>query len=379
MDTALLILMMVVIGATIGGATNYLAITMLFRPYRALYIGSWRLPFTPGLIPKRRNELAEQLGKIVVNHLLTAEGLTKKIKNEHFHYEMTSWLQEEARQLLYSEKSLQQLLANFLKEDRLDEQITSFADKYVEEKLRLLLNQWEKRKIVDALPKEMLEKVDSSIPNFRQFLLDKGVDYLSSDEGKQQLNKMIERFLAGKGTFGSMIGMFLGNERLGDKIQPELIKILQDQGTCALVDQLLQKEWQKIQEKKLGEVVRLIGQDTIIQYIKTNIVGQLPIEKLVNEPIQSWATKYEEKILYHFLPQVVTFAQDLLSERVASLMKKLHLEEIIKEQVESFSVQRLEEIVLLIARRELKMITYLGGLIGGIVGFVQGIIVVFVS
>ena len=40
-----------VIGGIIGLITNGLAIKMLFRPYKEIYIGKFRLPFTPGLIP----------------------------------------------------------------------------------------------------------------------------------------------------------------------------------------------------------------------------------------------------------------------------------------------------------------------------------------
>ncbi|WP_157057939.1 DUF445 domain-containing protein, partial [Calditerricola satsumensis] len=64
-------------GAFIGGATNYLAIRMLFRPYAPWRIGRWTLPFTPGLIPKRRGELARQLGDLVARHLVTAQGLRR--------------------------------------------------------------------------------------------------------------------------------------------------------------------------------------------------------------------------------------------------------------------------------------------------------------
>ena len=52
------------LGAIIGGFTNHLAIKMLFRPHRPIYIGKFQVPFTPGLIPKRRDELAVQLGKM---------------------------------------------------------------------------------------------------------------------------------------------------------------------------------------------------------------------------------------------------------------------------------------------------------------------------
>lgn len=379
MDTELLIIMMVVIGALIGGVTNFIAITMLFRPYRALYIGSWRLPFTPGLIPKRKKELAEQIGKIVMNHLLTADSLMKKIKNEAFHHELLTWLQNEARSFLHSEKSLQELLSHKLEVDDVEEKITSIAHNYVDEKLEQFIEQWSRRTINEAFSNELLLKADSYIPQIRQLILQKGIDYFSSEEGKTQLSHMIDRFLAGKGKIGNMISMFLGNDRLVDKIQPELMKILQDKETEAIVEKLLQAEWEKLKEKKLGELISYVGKDSIIEYVKSFIVQQLPIKKFVNDPIRNWALNYEEKLLYHLLPRIITFIQEILGERLTTILKKLNLEEVIKEQVNSFSVQRLEQIVLFIARRELKMITYLGALLGGMIGFVQGIIAIFMS
>lgn len=40
------------LGCLIGYVTNSLAVKMLFRPYRPLRIGKFRIPFTPGMIPK---------------------------------------------------------------------------------------------------------------------------------------------------------------------------------------------------------------------------------------------------------------------------------------------------------------------------------------
>jgi putative Mg2+ transporter-C (MgtC) family protein len=47
----------------------------------------------------------------------------------------------------------------------------------------------------------------------------------------------------------------------------------------------------------------------------------------------------------------------------------MHLAKIVEEQVEAFSLERLEEIIISIAKSELKMITWLGALLGGIIGF----------
>ena len=57
----------------------------------------------------------------------------------------------------------------------------------------------------------------------------------------------------------------------------------------------------------------------------------------------------------------------------------MKLEDMVKEQVDSFPVSRLEEIVLGISKREFKMITILGGVLGGLIGIIQGLIVFFTT
>ena len=50
-----------VVGGIIGYITNDLAIKMLFHPYKPIYIGKFRVPFTPGLIPSQKNGLQKGL------------------------------------------------------------------------------------------------------------------------------------------------------------------------------------------------------------------------------------------------------------------------------------------------------------------------------
>jgi uncharacterized membrane-anchored protein YjiN (DUF445 family) len=63
------------IGGLIGWVTNYVAIRMLFRPTRAVYAGRWRVPFTPGVIPRRKDEIAQLLGDAVVAKFWGADDL----------------------------------------------------------------------------------------------------------------------------------------------------------------------------------------------------------------------------------------------------------------------------------------------------------------
>ncbi len=63
------------IGAVIGIFTNYIAVKMLFRPYREKRIGKWRIPFTPGIIPRRQAALGAALGRMVDETLVRKEDL----------------------------------------------------------------------------------------------------------------------------------------------------------------------------------------------------------------------------------------------------------------------------------------------------------------
>ncbi len=63
------------LGAIIGYVTNDIAIRMLFRPLREWRILGLRVPLTPGIIPKQRHELAESIGRMVSEHLITEDAV----------------------------------------------------------------------------------------------------------------------------------------------------------------------------------------------------------------------------------------------------------------------------------------------------------------
>ncbi len=64
-----------VVGGVIGYFTNDIAIQMLFRPYKAIYVGDRQLPFTPGLIPRNQERLAKRISDTIMGSLLTPEAL----------------------------------------------------------------------------------------------------------------------------------------------------------------------------------------------------------------------------------------------------------------------------------------------------------------
>lgn len=73
------ILFLASIGGLIGWLTNWLAIKMIFRPY-----DPYRIPLlnytVQGLLPKRKNELAQSVGATVEKELLPPELLIKRVE-----------------------------------------------------------------------------------------------------------------------------------------------------------------------------------------------------------------------------------------------------------------------------------------------------------
>ncbi|MBN2049935.1 MAG: DUF445 family protein [Spirochaetales bacterium] len=66
------------LGGLIGYITNAIAISMLFRPYKEIRIFGVRIPFTPGIIPRQRGELAESIADTVELELLNEETVRKQ-------------------------------------------------------------------------------------------------------------------------------------------------------------------------------------------------------------------------------------------------------------------------------------------------------------
>ena len=67
------VILPILVGATIGYFTNFIAIKMMFRPRKEVRLGKWRVPFTPGIIPKNQARLARAVGDAVGGHLLNLE------------------------------------------------------------------------------------------------------------------------------------------------------------------------------------------------------------------------------------------------------------------------------------------------------------------
>lgn len=70
------------VGSVIGYITNWIAVKMLFKPSKPIYIGKFKLPFTPGIIPKNQERLAKGISNTISNSLLNEDVLKENLLSE---------------------------------------------------------------------------------------------------------------------------------------------------------------------------------------------------------------------------------------------------------------------------------------------------------
>lgn len=366
---------MIVIGAAIGAVTNHLAIQMLFRPYKAYYLFGKRVPFTPGLIPRRRDELAKQMGLMVVNHLLTPEGIKKRLVSDAAKTQTLRAGEQLIQKLSLSEVTVKEALEKAgmkRPEKAADAWISSWTD----DKLNELFRQYGDQSLKELVPIEVQEKLEEKIPMISGYILSRSVRYFESDEGKIRLGNMIDDFLKERGMLGSMVQMFLGNSSLADRVLPELLKFLRNEETNKLLSDLLKNEWGKLREYTFNEADEKWNAKALIFSLKRRMLQAFSTAPFFNNTIGTLTVRYESELTQQMLPALLDKLLEGISSNLESVLKRLRLEEIVKEQVDQFPVERLEEMVLSISKKEFKMITYLGGLLGGIIGAIQALFVI---
>lgn len=80
MNNFITILILTVVGGLIGWITNILAIKLLFRPINPIKIPILNIEIL-GLIPKRKNEIAANIGEVISNELLSIDDILDQALN----------------------------------------------------------------------------------------------------------------------------------------------------------------------------------------------------------------------------------------------------------------------------------------------------------
>ncbi|MFS0655018.1 DUF445 domain-containing protein [Bacillus sp. 179-C3.3 HS] len=377
MDILTTFIFMIVIGAIIGAATNHLAIKMLFRPYKPYYLFGMKLPFTPGLIPKRRDEVAKQVGIMVMEHLLTPAGIQKKIESSEAKKEIVNTVHQYIDKGAHMEVSVASFLETFGL-TQVDVQTDEWLQRWSDQKLHSLLEKHDQQSLSALLPHELELKLSSKIPDVADYMLTRGIHYFESEEGKARLGNMIDDFLKERGMFGSMIQMFLGNSSLIDRVHPEIIKFLKNPETKKFLTDLLDQEWDKVKQLSLHALDEKWNVKEHLFHVKKQLHTYFSTKPMLDKPVGFYVSAVSEDLKTHVVPELIDQGIKAASNALEGLLSKLQFEDIIREQIELFPLEKMEELVVSISNKELKMITFLGGFLGGLIGAIQAIFVTLI-
>lgn len=150
-------IMMISVGALIGWFTNYLAIKLLFRPYKEMNFLFFKIQ---GLIPKRKNEIIENIADVVEQELISMTDIVEKFKNSEIDEEILNNLLDKivGEKLKNSILEKNPLLKMFVNDSLMDK-IKEYVKKSILEN---------KEEIVEEIVKIVEDKI-----NFKEIMLEK--------------------------------------------------------------------------------------------------------------------------------------------------------------------------------------------------------------
>ncbi|GAB4467233.1 MAG: DUF445 family protein [Elainellaceae cyanobacterium] len=393
-----------VLGGIIGYFTNDIAIKMLFRPYRPIYVGGRRLPFTPGLIPANQERLAQRISNAILGSLLTPEELqniARRLLQPERVQAAIQWLLSltltqiqqgnEQRTVKIVSNILHDLVGQSLprtikvlarREDFLEAQLNQLFDQV------LLEFQFSKPQ-AEQLSKWMLDAVLP--PNV---LRQGAIDFLT-DRNIQVIDESFRSKTSG--TYWVVANLFgvrnalvrlrtycLDEPDASNAVIKELIRTLNIQDRLREVLQNLSLQNLPVATvRQLRRTLRdnfrhylqtqgeelLLGLSNSVDWDKVAglLVNRLRASEAVNsslEPVSKEIALVLERYLERDLEAIVKQAIPILN-----------LEQVIMDRVKATSPQNLEAAIQGIVKSELQGIVNLGGVLGVLVGLMQTVFV----
>lgn len=389
-----------VAGAIIGYFTNDIAIKMLFRPYKPIYIGKRQLPFTPGLIPRNQERLAKRVSDTIMGSLLTPEELQRLagrlLKTERVQGAIL-WLLKLALEQIEQDKEQKtaKILANILhdllgeslprllkvlarREDFLEAQINQIFDQIL---LDFQLSGEQARKLSDWLL-QVVVPPDVVRQALVDFLTDRNIQII--DEGFREKSSgtywVVANLFGLRNALTRLRTFCLDEREAANARLAELIFSLS-------VRERLQKWLQNVslQNLPLSTVrqLRKTTRDTVRSYIQErgaellkglgqsidwHNVAVLILSRLRNSAAVTTSLEVVSQELALILER---YLEKDLENIVAQVIPILSIDQVIVDRVKATTAEELELTIQGIVKSELQAIVNLGGILGLIVGLLQ--------
>jgi uncharacterized membrane protein YheB (UPF0754 family) len=350
-----------IIGAVIGYTTNWLAIKMLFRPYKEKVLFGFKIPFTPGVIPKEKDRIANSVGETIGKHLLTRETIVSALCSDKVKVHLKRWIKSRYTESKLRDASLEEKLKSSFEYnyEKIINKIENIAAYFIIRNMRsvefreyisgIILDYI--NDLLEADPKTLLQQ--KQFLDFKEAAIENIGKYLSSQEfseyAQSYLAKYIEEFTSCDKTIEEVVPDFLTDTIKGH--------IYNSRGyICNLIKGMLEEphfEYKmkeiivKIIDTKVNRFMALfINKDIMYEKIHISLKeylseddSQRGIAKLINKMIDKILKNKLEDIIGNFKEEekaeAVLLGSAFISENILNieLVKELsdHIEKKIFE------------------------------------------------
>ncbi|WP_297446675.1 DUF445 family protein [Desulfurobacterium sp.] len=375
-----------VVGGIIGYFTNYVAIKMLFRPRKAVYIGKWKVPFTPGLIPSKRDKLAASIAKVVKENLLTEETVRKRLNEEKVKISIEALVDKGLDRLLDSMPEYIEKMTFSIADRRLFE-VLNITD--VEKMIGKVVNYvYEKKTTLrDIFPEAILRKKEEIIGSLTKKLIEVAREKINSEEFLDLIADRIQKFMETSGKIPDVVIFRKPVKVISDTIAAKIVKTLNETVESPLfveaAKSYISRTFDRFLEK---EIVELVGKKydresltrrlTAIVYENFNTpIRKLPfVRDKTYTLIAGWMRALIDKNRELLIENISLKLLELIEKELPVIMESMDIENLVAEKVNSLPIDEVEGIVLRLIDEELRYITLLGGILGFIIGAFQDVL-----
>lgn len=319
------IIIPILVGALIGYCTNYIAIKMLFRPQKPIYVFGKKLPFTPGVIPKNKSRIAAAVGNAVGQNLFTNQDIVNAITESGLKNNLSEKIMDTAFNTGSS--------------------IKDYIDKYYSKK---------SSENDDLIQTELSKEVDYDASDCDDVIIEE-TDY---DKIKNKVSDVITSKILGafeKIDLNAMVSQ-IASKTLSEKVKGTMMEIFLNESTVSAMSAPI--------GTSIAEYIKNHGEEIIYPLVDTEVDSFM--EKPVSENLEELGldTNILESSVNKLFDTAVSKCGSMISEYI-------DIPGIVESKINKMDVSELEELVMQVMKNELQTVINLGALIGAVIGIIN--------
>ncbi len=154
------ILILTIVGGLIGWITNILAIKLMFRPINPIKIPILNIEIL-GLIPKRKNEIATNIGEVISNELLSMDDILDQALNNNSNGEsFNSHITDKVKNIINEKLNVIPMPFRMMASPYIDDILNKEVPSAINEISSDLLNKAKENVNIQAIVEEKINELD---------------------------------------------------------------------------------------------------------------------------------------------------------------------------------------------------------------------------